>query len=300
MQGALDMGFGPQATRDLIARRPAVWVIAEADPVAEDARMAEVLTSAEFVVLATQFMTPTAERAHVLLPVQSFAEREGTSTNGMRRVQRFYMAQTPLEGTLPAWKVFAHVSAHLPGGAKPRIAPGLVMRDITQHVLRYAEMSYPNLAHVEPQFPLVGGEDLYYGGTAYANHGGLGVQWATNAEKEKYNLTVRPVQARKPARNGLAAVPVRLLYNREPLFAPSTVMHRRVPSPYVELNTADAQTLGIADGDAVILTADGVQMAAQARVNSRAPAGAVLVPQRLGATPVPGTLTECIVQKMEG
>ncbi|MEP0761406.1 MAG: molybdopterin-dependent oxidoreductase [Chloroflexota bacterium] len=300
MQGALDMGFGPQATRDLIARRPAVWVIAEADPVAEDARMAEVLTSAEFVVLATQFRTPTAERAHVLLPVQSFAEREGTSTNGMRRVQRFYMAQTPLEGTLPAWKVFAHVSAHLPGGAKPRIAPGLVMRDITQHVLRYAEMSYPNLAHVEPQFPLVGGEDLYYGGTAYANHGGLGVQWATNAEKEKYNLTVRPVQASKPARNGLAAVPVRLLYNREPLFAPSTVMHRRVPSPYVELNTADAQTLGIADGDAVILTADGVQLAAQARVNSRAPAGAVLVPQRLGATPVPGTLAGCIVQKMEG
>jgi len=300
MQGALDMGFGPGATSNLIAQRPAMWVLAEADPVAEDARMAEVLAGAEFVVLASQFMTPTAEKAHVLLPVQSFAEREGTFTNGLRRVQRFYMAQTPLEGTLPAWKVFAHVSAHMPGGAKPRIAPSLVMRDITQHVLRYAEMSYPNLAHVEPQFPLVGGHDLYYGGTAYTNHGGLGVQWATNAEREKYSLTVRPVNVARPRFDGLAAVPVRLLYNREPLFAPSTVMHQRVPAPYVELNAGDAEVLGIAEGDAVILTADGVQLAAQARVNGHTPAGTVLVPQRLGATPIPGTLAECAVQKMEG
>jgi len=201
---------------------------------------------------------------------------------------------------LPAWKVFAHVSAHMPGGAKPRIAPSLVMRDITQHVLRYAEMSYPNLAHVEPQFPLVGGHDLYYGGTAYTNHGGLGVQWATNAEREKYSLTVRPVNVARPRFDGLAAVPVRLLYNREPLLAPSTVMHQRVHAPYVELNAGDAEVLGIAEGDAVILTADGVQLAAQARVNGHTPAGTVLVPQRLGATPIPGTLAECAVQKMEG
>lgn len=300
MQGALDMGFGPQATRDLIERRPAMWVIAEADPVAEDAQMTEALAGAEFVVLVTQFMTPTAEKAHVLLPVQSFAEREGTFTNGLRRVQRFYMAQTPLEGTLPAWKVFAHVSSHMPGGSKPRIAPALVMRDITQHVLRYAEMSYPNLAHVEPQFPPVGGEDMYYGGTAYANHGGLGVQWATNAEKKKYGLALRPVNVARPKRSRLAVVPVRRLYDREPLFVPSAVMHQRVPLPYIELNAGDAESLGIADGDAVILTADGVQMAAEARVNSRAPAGTVLVPQRLGATPIPGTLVGCVVQKMEG
>lgn len=300
MQGALDMGFGPQATHDLIAQRPTMWIIAEADPVAEDARMAEALVGAEFVALATQFMTPTAEKAHVLLPVQSFAEREGTFTNGLRRVQRFYMAQTPLEGTLPAWKVFAHISSSMPGGAKPRIAPGLVMRDITQHVLRYAEMSYPNLAHVEPQFPLVGGEDMYYGGTAYSNHGGLGVQWATNAEREKYSLAVRPVDVARPRLDGLAVVAVRLLYDREPLFAPSSIMHQRVPAPYVELNVRDAEALGIAEGDAVMLTADGVQMAAEARVNSHAPAGTVLVPQRLGATPIPATLVECVVQKMEG
>lgn len=300
MQGALDMGFTPEATVAMMAAKLPVWVIAEADPVAEDARMAEVLAAAEYVVVATQFMTPTAERAHVVLPVQSFAEREGTFTNGMRRVQRFYMAQTPLEGTLPGWKVFAHVSSRMKGGPKPRIAPSLVMRDITQHVLRYAEMSYPRLAQVEPQFPLVGDEDLYYGGTAYSNRGGLGVQWATNAEKEHYSLTLRPVDTSRPRRDGLVAVPIRLLYCREPLFVPSTLMHKRIPDPFVELNSEDAQELGIAQGDQVVVKSDGVEVRASARVDGKAPTGVVLIPRRLAATPVPDALSRCTVQKREG
>jgi len=36
-----------------------------------------------------------------------------------------------------------------------------------------AQMGYSNLAKVEAQFPDVGGGDLYYGGTAYENKGGL-------------------------------------------------------------------------------------------------------------------------------
>ena len=34
-----------------------------------------------------------SEHADYVLPVQSFAERDGTFTNGERRVQRFYTAQ---------------------------------------------------------------------------------------------------------------------------------------------------------------------------------------------------------------
>jgi len=197
----------------------------------------------------------------------------------MRRVQRFYMAQTPLNGTMPAWKVFAHINERMKGGSKPKIAPNVVMREITQHVLRYGEMDYASLARVEPQFPKVGGEDLYYGGTAYANRGGLGIQWATNAEKEKYS--------------------VKVLFDREPLFAPSAIMHHRIPEPYAELNADDAAELGIADGDQVILAADGVQVVVKARVNGKSPLGAVLLPQHLNSAPVPVALATCTVEKME-
>ncbi len=298
-QGALDMGYSAEATAALFAKPPAMWVIGEADPASEDEQATRVLADAQFVVLAAQFMTPTAELADVILPVQSFAEREGTYTNGLRRVQRFYMAQTPLDNTLPGWKAFAHIGAGMRGGTKPRVSPSLVMREITQHVLRYTEMGYPNLAEVEPQFPEVGREDLYYGGTAYSNRGGTGIQWQTNAEKEKYGLTVRPVQSKIAKPSGLVAVPIRVLYDRDMLFEPSAVMHQRVPEPYAELNSADAEAHGIAHGDRVAIMAGPTRVEVVARVNGAAPEGTVLLPLQLSKTLVPTVPTACTVTKIE-
>ncbi|RPI99707.1 MAG: NADH dehydrogenase (quinone) subunit G, partial [Chloroflexi bacterium] len=245
-QGALDMGFSSEAAASMLENPPAVWFIGGANPVAEDVRAADAIAKADFVIVADQFMTATAEQADIVLPIQSFAEREGTFTNGLRRVQRFYHLQTPLDGPLPAWKLFAHIGAGMRGGERPRISAALVMRDITQHVLRYAEMDYTALAHVEPQFPDVGGTDLYYGGTAYKNEGGLGIMWATNAEKEKYRLTVRPANVKSGGKeSGLTVVPVDLLYDCGPLFRASEIMHSHIPSPYAVFNPQDAVPLGI-------------------------------------------------------
>jgi predicted molibdopterin-dependent oxidoreductase YjgC len=296
MQGAFDLGFSAEATVGTFQNPPAMWVIGEADPVAEDARVAQLIEQAEFVVVSSMFMTPTAEKADLVLPIQSFAEREGTFTNGMRRVQRFYMAQTPFEGTLPAWKVFAHIGSAMQGGDKPRIAPAQVMRDMTQHVLRYAGMDYLDLARVEAQFPTVGGSDLYYGGTAYTNDGGLGIQWATNAEKEKYRLTVRPVKTAFEKHEGLKVVPVRVLYDRDVLFSPSKLMHPHVPAPYALLNPRDAAGVGVADGDSIAISVGEQRVEVTARVNAQVPTGSVLLPQRLAATPIASGV--CTVQKI--
>ncbi|MFN8563679.1 MAG: hypothetical protein U0703_19155 [Anaerolineae bacterium] len=56
------------------------------------------------------------------------------------------------------------------------------MLEISQNVVAFAETRYAELAKVPPQFPDVGGQDLYYGGTAYKNTGGIGVQIATEAD----------------------------------------------------------------------------------------------------------------------
>jgi NADH-quinone oxidoreductase subunit G len=298
MQGAFDFGFSAETTVDLLDDTPALWFIGGADPVAEDTRIAHALDEADTVIVSTQFMTPTAQQADIVLPSQSFAEREGTFTNGMRRVQRFYTAQGPIGDSLPAWKIYANIGARLKGD-KPRIGAGAVMRDITQQMPLYAEMSYPKLAHVAAQFPDVGGDDLYYGGTAYINTGGLGVQWPTAAEDKQATLTVRPVMTEDDTLEGdaLLLVPVRLLYNRDPLFEPSAMMHQRVPEPYAALNAADAERLGISNGDPITISVNGSQLDVAARVEDSTPEGAVLLPHHVSKSPLSTAPAACAVQK---
>ncbi len=299
MQGAFDLGFSAEATWAQVERGPAMWVVAEADPAAEDEQLAAALDKASFVVVTSQFMTATARAADIVLPSQSFAEREGTYTNGMRRVQRFYTAQGPIGDSLPDWAIFAQIGALL-GGARPPLGAGRVMREINERVVRYIEMNYPALAEVEDQFPDVGGDDLYYGGTAYTNTGGLGKQWETNAEKQKYNLTVRPVMVESGLpEDGVLMVPVRLLYDRGVLFAPSTMMHQRVPDPYVVVSSADAAKLRITGGDRVMIKAGQWSVESLARVEDSVPAGVALLPMNLNASPMPATPVSGSIQKLE-
>jgi anaerobic selenocysteine-containing dehydrogenase len=174
------------------------------------------------------------------------------------------------------------------------------MREITQKVPPYAAMNYPDLAYVEDQFPDVGGDDLYYGGTAYTNRGGLGIMWPTAAENGKSKLAVRPAKADAPKKmDGLKVVPIRLLYDRGPLFEPSELMHQRIPAPYAELNSQDAARLGVADGDRIAITAGEHRVEVAARVNGHAPAGIVLLPLHLTKSPVPTMPVSCSIQKIE-
>lgn len=298
MQGAYDMGFSAEATHALLNHPPKMWIIAGANPVEEDSRAAEAIRGAEFVVATALFMTPTAEEADLVLPRQSFAERDGSFTNGLRRVQRFNPVQGIIGESLPDWRIFANIGERL-GGPHARISAGAVMRDINAAIPGYAEASYPRLAHVEEQFPLVGGDDLYYGGTSYFNLAGLGYPIPPVAENEAAALPVRPVQRAEPARgNGLTAVPVRLLYDRGPLFEPSKLMHQRVPEPYIELNAADAERLGIAAGDHVAISGEGFRAEVIARVDECAPMGYALLPLQLAHEPMPTIPVACSVQKI--
>ncbi|HLA42275.1 MAG TPA: hypothetical protein VJZ27_02500, partial [Aggregatilineales bacterium] len=161
----------------------------------------------------------------------------------------------------------------------------------------YADMSYKNLAKVERQFPDVGGVDLYYGGTAYNNRGGLGVQWAVDAEDESKKIRLKPVESKTSKTKGLLAVPVRRLYDRSPEFAASEMMHLRIPEAYADINQVDADKNKIKNGDSITLDFGGHQMKVTAYVNGAAPEGVVLVPQGLTADPVPAAPVSVTLKK---
>jgi NADH-quinone oxidoreductase subunit G len=205
------------------------------------------------------FLTETAAAADVVLPAQSWAERDGTFTNGERRVQRFYPAIPIVGDSRPDWQILAQLALRL--GVRERVpfAAGLIFREITQAVPQYGEMSYRGLAEVVEQWPRVGGDDLYYGGTSYDNKSGVGLQWpsaaeASDAEIGQYTL---PPASTSTGEDGIQAVEVRALYRPGSLIARTEILASRMAEPALWLSVDDAADLGVGDGDLVTVRLEG-------------------------------------------
>lgn len=294
--GQYYMGYTPEATLDIAQNPPKVLVVADAAILADDPAAAGWLDKVETIISLSMFPDAVTAQAAAVLPIESFAERDGTYTNGERRVQRFYTAQGPIGDSLPAWQVCSRLAESF-GQGRAKLSAAAVMLEITRSVPAFEGARYKELSKVERQFPDVGGDDLYYGGTAYQNRGGLGVQIASVADsgqKVKVGKVELP-DAPKAGRGKFVIIPTTRLYNRENVFKPSALVDPRVPVPYVEVNSADAQKLGIDSGDLVeVLAGDEARVVVQAHVNGGAPKGALVLPRHLTdeATPMAITVGE--------
>ena len=81
----------------------------------------------------------------------------------------------------------------------------MVFYSIVSKFADYADLDYQKLAEVSQQWPIIGRDDLYYGGTGYANLQGLGVQLETAAGRsEPVSLEIFELPA-EPAAKGLVA-----------------------------------------------------------------------------------------------
>jgi NADH-quinone oxidoreductase subunit G len=253
-----------------------------ADPVGD--RLMADRGQLDFMVVQELFLTETAVLADVVLPAQSWAEREGTFTSGERRVQRYYPAIPAVGESRADWQILGQIGERLDMG-KPAIAASLFFRDVAKAVPQYKAMDYRSLARVEDQWPIVGGEDLYYGGTSYKNEAGLGQQWASEAESGDVAQFDVPDIATGSV-DGLQLVRTAALYTSGTLINHSNVLAPRMAQPTLSLHADDAATLRIADGNRVNVTVADMNITAQVHVNGNAPAGVALlcgVPYQAGA-----------------
>ncbi len=229
----------------------------------------------DFLVVQELFMTETAKLADVVLPAQSWAERDGTFTSGERRVQRYYPGVQPVGDCRADWHILAHLGERV-GLGKPAVAASLVFRDIAKAVSQYKGMDYRSLAHVEKQWPDVGGDDLYYGGMSYENQSGLGQQWTAVSESNPVEQFSVP-NIENNSSDGLKLVRTAALYTPGTLINYSEVLADRMAQPTLFLNAADASAQQIADGDKVAVTANGTTTEATVSVNDVAPSGLALL-----------------------
>jgi hypothetical protein len=147
----------------------------------------------------------------------------------------------------------------------------------------------------------VGGTDLYYGGTAYDNNGGLGIQWEVESVQQKPTIEApKAGQMWTLAANEMLVVPIAELYDRRPAFAASDeLIGNHIPVPYVLLSDIDAKQLGVADGDTVNVMYSTQSVPMIAKVQPMAPAGAVLMPRHLSDRPAPAIPVAGTVRKVE-
>ncbi len=172
-QGAWETGYRPSANLKEEIRQAKVVYIAGADPVGDRPELKNVLEQGPFVVVQEMFLTETAKTADVVLPVQAIMERDGTLTSGERRVQRFYQAVSPLEGTLADFSIIAKVAGST-GIQLEGTSARLVFDQLTAENSAFHGLTYLALEDSPEQWPSIGRSNLYYGGNSYDNLWGLG------------------------------------------------------------------------------------------------------------------------------
>ncbi len=223
-----------------------------------------------FLVVQELFMSETAALADVVLPAQSWAEREGTFTSGERRVQRYYPAIPPMGEARPDWQILAQIGERA-GLGKPLIAASLAFKELAKAVALYKDMTYQTLSRVEPQWPIISSTEFYYGGTAHINSQGLGQQWAAGAESgvpAPYDL---PAEPKPTSVDGFRIVRIPALYMPGTLINHTELLAQRVARPTLYLNPTDA--VNFADGEPLAVTVGDETFDVEAAVSDSVPAG---------------------------
>jgi NADH-quinone oxidoreductase subunit G len=282
LQGAWDAGLrpDPERQRQAVSSAKALLVMA-ADPLGDDPALAADLPAGCFVVVQELTMTDTARRADVVLPAQSFVERQGTFTTGERRVQRFYPAIRPQGEALPDFEILARIGRR--AGVPLHDEPSEVMQAIASELPDYSEITYQALSEVEPQWPPAGGDDLYLGGTAYKNFQGLGVALSSAAERGEPLVIHQGNPKTDLVRGaGLLLVPVAHLLDRGATVLPSTLLSLRLADREIRLHPDEAQRHGLKAGEPAEVHLDGRAFAVQVRTEPTLPMGIALVPRSVG------------------
>jgi NADH-quinone oxidoreductase subunit G len=292
MQGAWDLGFraDPAQLKDGLETNKAAIVMA-ADPAGDEPALASKFEALDFLVVSELFLSDTAALADVVFPARSFIERQGSLTSGERRVQRYYPAVQAFGESQADWKILTQLAAALDLDLESSSAAGVFLR-IAETTPDYQDLTYQKLAEVEDQWPPVGDSDLYYGGTTYNNHQGLGVQLMPSTQRgEAFELRWRE-PAKMPRRGKMWMLPVKTLYDRSVNVNASQVLEPRMAKLQLHLNPEDAKRIGVGEGDKLSVSLNGHSEEAPTIMDELVPKGQVLVNRNTGLPVVEPVIVE--------
>ncbi len=217
------------------------------DPIVTDpdtGHVRQALESLDFLVVQELFMTETAAYADVVLPGISYAEKDGTFTNTERRVQRVRKAVEPRGQAREDYEIFCEVMTRM-GYPCAYESAKEIMEEISAMTPSFGGINYERLEKESLQWPCRSltdpGTPIMHVGSFSRGKGlfkAIPYKQAQELPDEEYPYLMSTG---------------RMLYhyNTRAMTGRTEGINQIANHSYIEINTVDAQALGIQEGDKV-------------------------------------------------
>ena len=232
------------------------------------------LEKLDFLVLQDIFLTETSPYADVILPGACFAEKDGTFTSGERRINRVRKAVNPPGEAKADWEIFTLLANKM----------GLKGFDF-----KSAKDVWDDMRAVTPSM---------FGATYEKMEKPESVHWPCPTEehpgtpilhKEKFSApdglgTFFGIEYRPPAEVADKDYPFTLMtgrlifhYHSRTQTARAPVLNYEVPESYIQINTGDAKSLKINNGEKIRVRSRRGETVTTARITDEVGPGVVMM-----------------------
>ncbi len=222
----------------------------------------EALQNLELLICQDQYLTPTSQFAHMVLPACSFAEKDGTFTNQEGNIQKVNQAIEPVEDSLADWEIFRDLSRHLQYPLDYE-SPREIFSEIVQVIPSYRHRHMPSLAASERQ-------DLVKHYVAAGYQQDFEERWAqldkvagdTTSANYPYLLKVGPT-----------------LFHGSRFTQRSDALMKISSEGVLKVHPEDAEALGLTTGDQVRVQSEQGSSDVKIEVSEKLPKGLVHYPE---------------------
>jgi predicted molibdopterin-dependent oxidoreductase YjgC len=220
----------------------------------------KMLESLDFLAVIDSLPTDTANLAHAVLVDVSPWAKEGTTTSADRRVLRLHPATAPQGDARQGWRILSDLGARL----AERLNPGEIR-------IRYQSAAeiMDEMAQVVPLYVNATYREMDSG--AQQNIDGLGPKKAVRQAVPAVAAPENGHEFRLTASRSLYTS-----YEGAAVHSPDADKLRR--EEHVALNPADAASLGVAEGEQVIIRNDGGEMRVKAHFTNAVAPGTAHIP----------------------
>jgi formate dehydrogenase alpha subunit len=251
----------------------AIYVMGE-NPLVTETAISDVekgIENLELFVVQDVFMTLTAGLADVVLPASTSLEKEGTFTNTERRIQKVSKVYDGPGESKPDWWILNEIGKRV-AGMQNYGSPSEIFDEIRRAVPSYSGASYENIHPVGKQWPInadnpEGTEILHTVSFPIGKARLVPIPYGPPAEvaDDKYNMIMTT------GRNYFQ-------YHSGTMSRRADLLERESPGPYVEINPADANRLGIKDSQYITIESRHGSIKSRSRITDKVPEGVVFAP----------------------